>query len=293
MKQFVRLGCVSLFVALAGCASKVPPTADEYAAVDQLYESVAKVANAESDLTLAMDIDHSRQAMEAGAVMGPSRVALVRNDALALAVIQDAPLALLDLPVRVLAYEDTEGNARVTYNTASYVNARVDGQLSATTQSLYSRTTARLLRDVPTDAIHEFSNNAPDESGMITLTSDFNYADTVKRIYEAINAQDDTIVFGEIDYGRLAAAHKKSDKKILMILFGGPAPGAKAMVKAPTLGLDGFCQKFLVWEDDQGVVHLTFNDLRALAKKQEVPINIALRVIQRRLTSTFEDALQE
>ena len=41
-------------------------------------------------------------------------------------------------------------------------------------------------------------------------------------------------------------------KPTTLILFGGPAPGAKAMNGAATLGLDAFCQKFLVWEDAKG-----------------------------------------
>jgi hypothetical protein len=32
----------------------------------------------------------------------------------------------------------------------------------------------------------------------------------------------------------------------LLLLFGAPIPGAKAMADAPTLGLDASCQKLLV-----------------------------------------------
>lgn len=62
------------------------------------------------------------------------------------------------------------------------------------------------------------------------------------------------------------------------------------MATAPSLGLDAFCQKLLVWRDPQGVVtHLSFNNLLALARRQDVPINIPLRIIDYRLRSTFKD----
>lgn len=40
----------------------------------------------------------------------------------------------------------------------------------------------------------------------------------------------------------------------VLILFGGPGPGGKAMASAPTLGLDAFCPKVLIWQDADGAV---------------------------------------
>lgn len=40
-----------------------------------------------------------------------------------------------------------------------------------------------------------------------------------------------------------------------------------------------FRQKLLVWEDGRGQVHLTYNDLLAVAERQNVPKSIALRVV--------------
>ena len=65
------------------------------------------------------------------------------------------------------------------------------------------------------------------------------------------------------------------------------------MRNAPTLGLDAFCQKFLVWQDDQQVVHLSFNDLLRVAERQDVNKSLPLRVIDFRLSRTFSDALSE
>ena len=94
--------------------------------------------------------------------------------------------------------------------------------------------------------------------------------------------------FGAVDFdsgegGEGASAH--------LLMFGAPGPGAKAMKSAQTLGLDGFCQKFLVWQDASGQTFLSFNDLPALAKRQGVGVSLPLRVIDYRLSSVFEDAL--
>ncbi|MCA9195844.1 MAG: hypothetical protein KDB03_28965, partial [Planctomycetales bacterium] len=73
----------------------------------------------------------------------------------------------------------------------------------------------------------------------------------------------------------------------------GPGPGGKAMASAPTLGLDAFCQKLLIWQDEKGTVHVTFNDLRVLAARQEVSGGLPLRVINGRLKETFLTALEQ
>ena len=74
--------------------------------------------------------------------------------------------------------------------------------------------------------------------------------------------------FGAVDFRANARELGIEIAPSYLILFGGPGPGGKAMVEAPTLGLDGFCQKFLIWEDASGRINLSFNDLLALADRQ-------------------------
>ena len=64
------------------------------------------------------------------------------------------------------------------------------------------------------------------------------------------------------------------------------------MASAPTLGLDAFCQKLLIWQDEGGTAHVTFNDLLALAKRQNVSGGLPLRVINKRLKETFSKAVE-
>jgi uncharacterized protein (DUF302 family) len=60
------------------------------------------------------------------------------------------------------------------------------------------------------------------------------------------------------------------------------------MAGAPELGLDAFCQKLLIWQGEDGRTRVSFNDLLVLAERQAAPSSMALRVINFRLNSTFE-----
>ena len=137
-----------------------------------------------------------------------------------------------------------------------------------------------------------FDQETMQPDGIITINSPFDFQTTVEKVQAAIESQDDTVGFGSIDFQEQARAIGEDIAPSTMILFGGPAPGAKAMSAAPTLGLDAFCQKFLIWQDENQQVHLSFNDLLALAERQAVSKSIALRVINYRLNKLFTEALE-
>ena len=126
-----------------------------------------------------------------------------------------------------------------------------------------------------------------------TRHSPFDFNETHSRVLEAINSQSDTIIFGSVDFQSQVQEFGVDIRPTQLILFGGPSPGAKAMRNAPTLGLDAFCQKLLVWEDDQQMVHLGFNDLLRVAERQDVGKSIPLRVIAFRLKRIFTKALSD
>jgi uncharacterized protein (DUF302 family) len=139
----------------------------------------------------------------------------------------------------------------------------------------------------------KFSSNLMPSDGLITIDSPYDFQKTVRLIRQTIAAEDDTIIFGEVNYQQNALAQQINIRPSTLILFGAPTPGAKGMQDALTLGLDGFCQKFLVWEDEQGKVHLTYNDLLVLAERQHATKSIALRVIDFRISHVFQSALDD
>ena len=239
------------------------------------------------------EIDHSRLGHEAGSPMPPSRVVIFSDAVLETQLIQLNPLAALDLPLRVLAFEDSGGDARLIYNEFDYLLSRF--QLDpARTESLaagYARSVAAVTKGVPADAISAFASDEMQPDGIVTITSPYDFDETLKRVNAAIDAQDDTMHFGKVDFQASASKQGIDIPPSQLILFGAPGPGGKVMAPAITLGLDGFCQKFLVWQDANGRTHLSFNDLVALAERQDTGKSIALRVVNFRLKKTFADAL--
>lgn len=286
------LGSMIAALLTSGCGDGEPISAERYVSSDALFfQMEANLASSET-LRKVVEIDHSRLGGEAGSKMPPARVLVFSNPALETELIGMNTLIALDLPLRVLAYEvEPEAPASVIYNSADYLVARYGIALTPAQKSLYKKSIATVLKGIPAGQVASFSNNDLQSNGIITIPSPYDFATTLVRVQAGIDAQNDTVGFGTIDFQSQARDLNKTIPAATMILFGGPAPGAKAMSSAPTLGLDAFCQKFLVWQDENEQVYLSFNNLLVLAERQGVSKSIPLRVINYRLKKTFTEAL--
>lgn len=270
-----------------------PVSAIRFVEPDKLFAALDANVRGQPEFEVIVDIDHARLAAKAGSPMPPAHVLIWSDPELELAILKLNPLAGLDLPLRVLAFEDQEtGKAAVVANSFDYLAERYSLPEDVTIRARYENALAKAEKGIPEAKIFNFTSNTMTDSGMLTLNSPYDFAATEKRIMDAINAQGDTVIFGVVDF---AARSKKAGvdlDPLNLILFGAPGPGGKAMASAPTLGLDAFCQKLLIWQDENGSVHVSFNDLLALAKRQGVSGGLPLRVINRRLKETFSTALE-
>jgi uncharacterized protein (DUF302 family) len=288
------LTCIVFFL-IAACGEVEPIVDARYVQADALIEKVKSNISA-AGLVEVADIDHSRLAHEAGSPMPPARVVIFSDTTLETQLIQVNPLLALDLPLRVLAFEDKESeSSRVIYNSFDYLVSRYQLNISETLglRNSYIKAMNAAVADIEPVNQTVFQNDAMQPAGIITLDSPFGFEETINRVNAAIDSQGDTVHFGAIDFQANALANGIEISPSYMILFGGPGPGGDAMANAPTLGLDAFCQKFLIWQDAEGKTHLSFNDLLSLADRQQVPKALVLRVIDFRLSKTFEDALSK
>ena len=293
VREIGRLAIPLLTIALVGCGRPEPVSAERYQGPDRLFGIVDANVAASTTLEKIVEIDHSRLGAEAGSVMPPARALIFSNPGLEATLLGVNPLIAIDLPLRVLAYEPAPGaEERVIYNSFDYLQSRYSLGDLPELRAMFDSSMDQVLQGVEPGQIVAFANDLMRPDGIINLVSPFEFEETVERLTAAIDAQDDTVWFGRFDFQARAIAQGVDIGPALLLLFGGPAPGAKAMAGAPTLGLDAFCQKALVWEDESGTVSVSFNDLLVIAERQGVSKNVALRVISRRLDSTFQAALE-
>ncbi|MEP1471348.1 MAG: DUF302 domain-containing protein [Halieaceae bacterium] len=279
---------------LVGCGGSEPVAEARYTESDRMVRQMEENLAASPALSKVVDIDHSRLGQQAGSPMAPARVLIFSDTQLETELIQLNPLVALDLPQRVLAFEDGADSAsKIIFNSFDFLLSRyqLDSVATAGLKGRYSANLEAAVAGIAPASMASFPSDTMSPDGIITIDSPYGYEETIERVNAAINAQDDTMHFGVVDFQANANELGVEIAPAYMILFGGPGPGGKAMANAPTLGLDGFCQKFLIWEDVSGRIKLSFNDLLALAERQGASKSLALRVINYRLEKTFGDAL--
>ena len=273
------------------CHADLALTTERYTPSDRLFDQLEANVMANPDWRKVVEIDHSRLGQQAGSEMPPSRVLIFSNPRLETDLILQNQLVALDLPLRVLAYEDSPGgDSKLVYNRYAYLQSRYRLPQQSPLGAAYEASITQALRGVPGASIGVFPETAMEDDGIVTIESPFDFVQTLARVLAAIAGQDDTVSFGNVDFRQQAAALGVDLRSSTLILFGAPGPGARAMHEAPTMGLDAFCQKMLVWQDHDGKVYLSFNDLLTLAERQGVGKSIPLRVINFRLKRVFSKA---
>jgi uncharacterized protein (DUF302 family) len=78
----------------------------------------------ERGLTIFARIDFSGDAARAGLSLPPSQLVVFGNPKAGTPLMQTAPTVALDLPLKVLAWEDADGRCWLSYNATDYLRAR-------------------------------------------------------------------------------------------------------------------------------------------------------------------------
>ncbi len=95
-----------LLAASVGCSAPDPVAPERYAEPDRLFSILESNVSRSPSLEQIASIDHSRLGAEAGSAMGPARVLIFSSPGLEARLLQVDPRVALDLPLRVLAYEE-------------------------------------------------------------------------------------------------------------------------------------------------------------------------------------------
>ena len=89
-------------------------------------ETVAKLQSMlrAKGVTLFAVIDHSGEAAKVGMKMPPTKLVIFGNPKAGTPLMQAAPSIAIDLPLKILVWEDGQGKVWVSYNSLSYLQQR-------------------------------------------------------------------------------------------------------------------------------------------------------------------------
>jgi uncharacterized protein (DUF302 family) len=104
--------------------------------------------------------------------------------------------------------------------------------------------------------------------GLVSATSAYSVDETVNRLQTTLQDQGLTVVT-TVNHAANAQNVGEELRATQLIVFGNPNIGTPLMQSSQTTGID-LPQKFLVWENEAGVVQVTYNDPQYLANRHGI-----------------------
>lgn len=252
-------------------------------------DSARPVGEAMGALQLALDsneaitslplIDHQANAANIGEELRPTAVQLFGNPALGTPLMQVNQMAGLDLPQKILAWEDADGVTHLAYNSADYLQQRhgIEGNEAALTSlenignalnALTSNASGNTAEETTVDAESGLTSVFPGE-GILTVTSTRDMETTYSALVTSIESSEALILVAELDHAANAQTVEMDLDPTRLVIFGNPSAGTPLMQAEQTVGID-LPQKMLVFEDADGVVTIAYNDPAYLAERHGI-----------------------
>lgn len=209
-------------------------------------------------------LNHAANAKSVGLKLPPTTVVFFTNSGTDRFLINRSQTSAIDLPWKCLVYHEEKSNEgesgeiegqsaeiKTACNPVGYVIDRHDIGLRATV--------FRQLQSVVSEV------GALEEKGLVTIESLRSFEDTVTSLQNAISGNSAFRIPLEIDFRE----ERNAARPTTLIVFGNPEAGTPLMQNNQSIGLD-LPQKFLVWEDRDGVVHITYNDPLFIARRHGI-----------------------
>ncbi len=159
----------------------------------------------------------------------------------------------LDMPIKILVYEDIEGEIRLKINSVGYLFDRHDPYVSDGMLRLLQRRLA---------SIGEV------EGGVVNVESNQSLAETVNTLLSELTSRGFRIPL-TLDYNELESHSYRHRHLPTLIVFGNPNVGTPLMQEQQTIAID-LPQKFLVWKNRRGAVFISYNAPAFLAERHGV-----------------------
>ena len=91
--------------------------------VDQTVERLTSILQSKG-VTLFALIDHSGEAAKVGMTMRPTRLLVFGSPKAGTPLMVAAPSTAIDLPLKILVWQDAEGKVWISYNSPQYLEER-------------------------------------------------------------------------------------------------------------------------------------------------------------------------
>lgn len=238
--------------------------------VAETIGNLETVLNANDLIGIVAQIDHQANAEANGLELRPTSVTLFGNPNLGTPLMQVNQLAGLDLPQKMFAWTDAEGQSNIAYNSASYLSGRHDLGAEQSTLDTIDSALATLASAASGQDFVAVEVTAPASGeGIVVVESANDFDTTFNTLRDAIESAAPLTLVTDLDHSANAAGVGLTLLPTRLLVFGNPNLGTPLMQSGQSIGID-LPQKMLVFEDAEGQVSVAYNDPAFLAQRHGI-----------------------
>lgn len=239
--------------------------------IEEAYANLKSALEGNENISIVKELDHSQNAASVDRNLPPTQIIFFGNPNLGTPLMQENQLAGLDLPQKVLFYEEND-EVFALYNSTRYMASRY-GVGEVETLSQISGALNNLVGTAVEAGAEETSNQNVDlHEGIVSIESTTDFESTYNNLKSNIEANEKISLVAELDHRQNAQNAGLELRPTKIIMFGNPNLGTPLMQSARSIGLD-LPQKMLVWEDEDGTVHISYNDPEFLKERHQLEGN--------------------
>ncbi len=236
------------------------------------YNSLREELQLDRDFEIVAEVNHTANAQSVDKDLRNTRVIIFKNPMVETSLLEENQLAGLDIPQKMLVYEDNNNNVFVAYNGTEYLAARYSGVGSANTLQQIKTEFSRFAENSTNGIVSQNSSaGITNNDGIITLVSNNDFNTTYTNLRNAIVDNPNLLTIAEVNH-QTNAPNDSNLNPTRVIIFGNPNLGTPLMKNAQTTGID-LPQKMLVWEKGDGTVNISYNDPGFLQERHGISGN--------------------
>lgn len=261
--------------------------------VEAVHASVVEALEANDAVEIVAQVDHAASAAGVGRELPPTRLVLFGNPTLGTPLMQASPRAGIDLPQRLLVWEDDAGDVHLAYNQPDHLASR-HGLPELPELDRIAEALAGLARGA-TGAEPELADSGEPgrDEGLVVRRSRRGFRSTVRMLRSAIESADALTLVAVLDHRANAASVGQELTPATLLVFGNPRIGTPLMQAGRTVGVD-LPQRLLVHEDADGTVWIVHEDPAHLAARHDLEgVDEQLRTVTTALAGLVERVAEE
>ncbi len=273
----MKNGIYALFLSMLviGCAEKRQKTTTATMSTSEFItvtneKTVSQLADTlipqlrEKGFKIMANIDHSLAAKKAGLELRPTRTVIFGNPKGGTLLMQQDQRIGLDLPLKLLIWEDEAGDTQVSYYNRTTLTSRYD---ISEPQAVIEKVNGVLAGFTGNETI-EGASVASINDQIITKKSPHTADETFSKLQEVVNSKG-LHVMAVIPHDQGAANVDLELRPTRVLIFGNPKVGTLLMQSNQSIGID-LPLKVLVHEDENGDVFVSYFDASFLTARHGI-----------------------